>query len=178
MGYRGGRVSSYTADKVTVQATREPARVTPVTPGVHSCLRVPADLVVVAFVRSAIAAVLAREEWPADGAARMLLASTEAVTNAIEHGSPLGGAVEVELVVTTHRAQVRVLDEGRPGIGCPVIPAVAPPPTSPRGRGLLIISRLADDVDLRSAGHGTQISAGFLRANAAGAEPQPVRRAA
>ena len=84
------------------------------TPGVHSCLRVPADLAVVTFVRSAIAAVLAREEWPADGAARMLLASTEAVTNAIEHGSPLGGAVEVELTVTTERAQVRVLDEGRP----------------------------------------------------------------
>jgi serine/threonine-protein kinase RsbW len=132
---------------------------------------------VVAFVRSAIAAVLSREEWPADGAARMLLASTEAVTNAIEHGSPLGGAVEVELIVSPDRAQVRVLDEGRPGTGCPVIPAVAPPPTSPRGRGLLIISRLADEVDLRSAGLGTQISAGFLRAGAA-AEPQAVRRAA
>ena len=171
-------MTSYTADKVTVQATRELARVTPVTPGVHSCLRVPADLAVVAFVRSAIAAVLSREEWPADGAARMLLASTEAVTNAIEHGSPLGGAVEVDLVVTTHRAHLRVVDEGRPGIGCPVIPAVAPPPTSPRGRGLLIISRLADDVDLRSAGHGTQLSAGFLRATAAAGDPQPVRRAA
>ncbi|HET6691380.1 MAG TPA: ATP-binding protein [Miltoncostaeaceae bacterium] len=154
------------------------AEVTPVTPGVHSCLRVPADLAVITFVRSAIAAVLAREEWPADGAARMLLASSEAVTNAIEHGSPLDGAVEVELIVTAHRAQVRVVDQGRPGAPCPVIPEVAPPPTQPRGRGLLIISRLADDVELRSAGVGTQISAGFLRANAADAERQPIRRAA
>jgi anti-sigma regulatory factor (Ser/Thr protein kinase) len=55
---------------------------------------------------------------------------------------------------------------------------VAPPPTQPRGRGLLIISRLADDVDLRSAGNGTRISAGFLRANAADAGQQPIRRAA
>jgi len=152
--------------------------VIPATPGVHSCLRVPADLAVVGFVRSALAAVLAREEWPADGAARMLLASTEAVTNAIEHGSPLGGAVEVGLIVTTERAEVRVLDQGRPGIPCPVIPRVAPPPTHTRGRGLLIISRLADDVDLRSSGLGTRISAGFLRANAADAEPQAIRRAA
>ncbi|MGE0026660.1 MAG: ATP-binding protein [Thermoleophilia bacterium] len=155
-----------------------PTDATSVTPGVHSCLRVPADLAVVTFVRSALAAVLAREEWPADGAARMLLASTEAVTNAIEHGSPMGGAVEVELTVTTERAQVRVLDQGRPGAPCPVIPEVAPPSTHTRGRGLLIISRLADDVDLRSAGLGTQISAGFLRATAVAAEPQAIRKAA
>jgi anti-sigma regulatory factor (Ser/Thr protein kinase) len=153
-----------------MQAIRDLERVTPVTPGVHSCLRVPADLAVVTFVRSALACVLAREEWPADGAARMLLASTEAVTNAIEHGSPLGGSVEVELAVTGDRAQVRVLDQGRPGRACPVIPAEAPPATNPRGRGLIIISRLADDVDLRAAGLGTEISAGFLRANA-GADP-------
>jgi anti-sigma regulatory factor (Ser/Thr protein kinase) len=155
-----------------------PAHLTTVTPGVHSCLRVPADLAVVTFVRSAIAAVLTREEWPADGAARMLLASTEAVTNAIEHGSPAGGAVEVELTVSSERAQVRVLDQGRPGIACPVIPDEAPPVTSPRGRGLLIISRLADDVDVRAAGLGTQVSAGFLRATAATAEPVQIRRAA
>ena len=152
--------------------------VTPATPGVHSCLRVPADLAVVTFVRSALAALLAREEWPADGAARMLLASSEAVTNAIEHGSPLGGAVEVELTVTIDRAEVRVVDQGRPGAPCPAIPAVPPPSTEPRGRGLLIISRLADDVDLRSAGLGTQLSAGFLRATAADAGPHAIRRAA
>jgi anti-sigma regulatory factor (Ser/Thr protein kinase) len=58
-----------------------------------------------------------------------------------------------------------------------VIPAQAPPPTDPRGRGLIIISRLADDVDLRSAGLGTEISAGFLRANA-GAEPDAIARRA
>lgn len=177
MGWSGGRVTSYTADKVTMRRVN-PTEATSVTPGVHSCLCVPADLAVVAFVRSALAAVLAREEWPADGAARMLLASTEAVTNAIEHGSPLGGAVEVELTVTSERAEVRVLDQGRPGTRCPAIPHVAPPPTDTRGRGLLIISRLADDVDLRPAGLGTQISAGFLRATAAAAEPQTVRRAA
>ena len=55
MGYRRGRVTSYTADKVTMRAAQNPTAVTPVTSGVHSCLRVPADLAVVTFVRSALA---------------------------------------------------------------------------------------------------------------------------
>ena len=87
--------------------------------GVHSALRVPADLTVVGFVRCAIACVLDREEWPAEGAGRVLLASNEALTNAIEHGSPAGGLVEVGLSVTPERADIRVVNEGRPGVPRP-----------------------------------------------------------
>lgn len=137
------------------------------THGVHSCLRVPADLSVVSFVRSALACVLTREEWPADGAGRVLLASTEALTNAIEHGSPGGGAVEVELSVTADRADIRVLDQGRPGSSLPVIPSEPPPPDALRGRGLIIISRLSDAFDLTAHGDGTQADVGFLRDRAA-----------
>ena len=133
------------------------------TGGVHSCLRVPADLAVVSFVRSALACVLAREEWPADGAGRVLLASTEALNNAIEHGSPSGGAVEVELSVTAERVDIRVLDEGHPGGTLPVVPSAPPPPSSIRGRGLIIISRLSDDLDLSAHGNGTQVDVSFLR---------------
>lgn len=133
------------------------------THGVHSCLRVPADLAVVSFVRSALACVLTREEWPSDGAGRVLLASTEALTNAIEHGSREGSAVEVELSVTRERADIRVLDQGRPGGTLPVVPDNPPPATSLRGRGLIIISRLSDELELRSRGQGTQITVGFLR---------------
>lgn len=133
------------------------------THGVHSCLRVPADLRVVSFVRSALACVLTREEWPADGAGRVLLASTEALTNAIEHGSPGGAAVEVELTVTPERVDIRVLDEGHPGGALPVVPSSPPPPTALRGRGLIIISRLSDDFDLSAHGNGTQVDVGFLR---------------
>ena len=134
------------------------------TSGVHSCIRVPADIAVVSFVRSAFACVLEREEWPSDGAGRVLLASSEAVTNAIEHGSPAGGAVEVELSVTLDRADIRVLDQGRPGGPRPPVFPLDPPPTSsPRGRGLIIISRLADDFDMRACDGGTEVTAGFLR---------------
>jgi anti-sigma regulatory factor (Ser/Thr protein kinase) len=131
--------------------------------GVHSALQVPADLQVVGFVRCALACVLEREGWPADGAGRVLLASTEALTNAIEHGSPHDGRVDVALTVGPERAQVRVVDEGLPGVPVPVCPSDPPPSTSTRGRGLLIISRLADDFDLRPAGEGTEVSVGFWR---------------
>lgn len=140
------------------------------THGAHSSLRLPADLAIVSFVRSALACVLMREDWPADGAGRVLLASSEALTNAIEHGSRAGGAVEIELTLTEERADVRVLDEGRPGAVVPSVPSVAPPSTSPRGRGLIIISRLADDLEVRGRGAGTEVTASFLRES----EPRPM----
>lgn len=131
--------------------------------GVHSAVRIPADLQAVAFVRCAIACVLDREDWPAESAGRVLLASNEALTNAIEHGSPTGGVVEVGLSVTPERADIRVLDEGVPGAAPPVCPASPPPATAERGRGLIIISRLADDFDVTPAGTGTEVHVGFWR---------------
>lgn len=140
------------------------------THGVQSRLRVPADLSVVSFVRSAMACVLTREEWPSEGAGRVLLASTEALTNAIEHGSRRGATIDVELIVRDDRADVLVLDDGRPGSTLPVVPDVPPPPTALRGRGLIIISRLSDDLDLAPHGAGTRVSAAFLRDGAFASE--------
>jgi anti-sigma regulatory factor (Ser/Thr protein kinase) len=138
--------------------------------GVHSALQVPADLQVVAFVRCAFACVLAREGWPAEGAGRVLLASTEALANAIEHGSPEGGRVAVQLSVTEERTGLSVVDEGRPGVPVPVYPATPPPVSNPRGRGLIIIRGLADDFELVPEGDGTRLEVGFLRSAAEAAE--------
>jgi anti-sigma regulatory factor (Ser/Thr protein kinase) len=140
-----------------------PRTVFPMTNGVHSCLRLPADLAVVSFVRSAFACVLTREEWPADGAGAVLLASSEALTNAIEHGSTARGEVECRLVITGPRAHIRVVDQGRPDSTVPAVPALPPPTTAARGRGLIIISRLADDLTVRPHGRGTEIEMAFLR---------------
>lgn len=140
--------------------------------GVQTEIRVPADLRVVGFVRCTVACLLHRESWPAEGASRLLLASTEALTNAIEHGSPRGGVVDVGLTVTTERVDLCVVDEGRPGVQVPVCPDEPPPPTSPRGRGLIIIRRLADDFELAPQGDGTRIAAGFLRTAAEEAEAE------
>lgn len=134
------------------------------TPAVHTSLRVPADLTVVSFVRSALACTLTRVDWPAGGSARVLLASTEALTNAIEHGSMPGDTVRVDLSIVADRADVVVVDQGRPGLEIPEVPREAPPSTATRGRGLLIISRLADEFALRPSGDGTEVSVGFSRA--------------
>ncbi len=56
-----------------------------------------------------------------------------------------------------------MVDEGRPGVGVPEVPAVSPPPTATRGRGLIIMSRLADRLEVRAHGDGTQVSVLFIR---------------
>jgi anti-sigma regulatory factor (Ser/Thr protein kinase) len=65
-----------------------------------------------------------------------------------------------------------VVDEGRPGVPVPVCPDAPPPPTHTRGRGLIIIRRLADDFQLGPAGAGTRLEIGFLRSAAEEAEAQ------
>jgi anti-sigma regulatory factor (Ser/Thr protein kinase) len=137
---------------------------------VQSSFHVPADLHVVAFVRCAIACVLDREDWPAESAGRVLLASNEALANAIEHGSPAGGRVDVDLRVTPDRADIRIVDEGVPGAATPRVPSVPPSLTAERGRGLLIMSRIADDFEMTPAGDGTEVHVGFWRHADAGAE--------
>lgn len=173
-------MTSWAADKLSMSERSAQVLTDPMAHGVHSSLRVPADLTVVGFVRSALACVLTREGWPHDGAARVLLASTEALTNAIEHGSPVGGIVEVEVSVSQELARISVADQGRPGALTPRLPAVQPPDSSLRGRGLLIISRLADDVALRADRGGTVLVVEFLRhpaAPAASRRPAAVRAA-
>jgi len=157
-------LTSYTADEMrdaTATALPSDRAMTPL--AVRSALRVPADGQAVAFVRSAISCVLDREDWPAESAGRVLLATNEAITNAIEHGSPDGGLVEVELVMTYARADLRIVDEGLPGAAAPRCPSEPPPITAERGRGLFIISRLADDFEMAPAGAGTEVHIGFWR---------------
>jgi serine/threonine-protein kinase RsbW len=141
--------------------------------GVVSAFTVPASLESLAFVRTATACIIQRAGWPAADSGRVLLACGEAVNNAIEHGSRAGGHVRVELVVTMRCIRLRVIDEGS-GVPTPVIPSVPPPVTSARGRGLLIMRTLADDMTIRRIGSGTSIGLRFERARAVA----PARRAA
>jgi serine/threonine-protein kinase RsbW len=171
--------TSYTADEMrdaTATALLADRAMTPF--AVRSALRVPADMQAVGFVRSAIACVLEREDWPAESAGRVLLASNEALANAIEHGSPDGGLVEVDLVVTYERADITIIDEGVPGTAVPHWPSEPPPITAERGRGLIIISRLADDFDMAAAGDGTQVRVGFWRDERGEGEAAGARAAA
>ncbi len=77
--------------------------------------RVPADLDALAGVRDRLAAALAAERWSDDAAIRVMTASTEALANALEHGSGPGARVEMAFRVTRRAASVRVTDAGRLG---------------------------------------------------------------
>ena len=141
--------------------------------GVSTDLRIPADHAAVPFVRFTIVALLGREGWPGEPTARVLLAASEAISNAIDHGSPPGGIVEIRLSADPGQAELSVRDQGRGDAGPPVtLPALPPPPSCPHGRGLIILERLADHLELRPAGCGTEVLADFF------AEAQEIRRAA
>jgi len=126
--------------------------------------RVPADLEALAAVRNRLAAALTAERWSDDAAIRVMTASTEALANAVEHGSGPGARVEMAFRVTRRAAAVRVTDAGRPG--CPAElddEPEAPPEASTHGRGRLLMRALADEVRVRHRGLGTEVRLGFGR---------------
>jgi len=145
----------------------------------ESAITVPARLQSLAFVRSAIACVLDRDPWAVDESGRVLLAAGEAVCNAIEHGSPQDGVVEVQMVLAPPGATVVVTDEGPPGREPRIdLSAPTPPPTSTRGRGIAIMRALADDIRVERAGTGTRLTLAFARTDGRPHGDAPMHRAA
>jgi anti-sigma regulatory factor (Ser/Thr protein kinase) len=124
-------------------------------------LRVPAELDSLGEVRETVRDVLERTDWDEERPAEVLLAVTEAVGNAIEHGSLPGKPVHVEITVTDGGASVRVTDEGRPGARLPSGDPVPPPAESTRGRGRVIMRALADRFEVTPAGAGTAVRLEF-----------------
>ena len=104
--------------------------------------------------------------WAGEPVNRVLVAVGEAMTNAVEHGSETPATVRLDVVVERNTAVVSIRDEGAEGHRCPeTVPAV-PPATSVRGRGLVMIHALADEVRIRRRGKGTEIRLRFDRAAA------------
>lgn len=125
-------------------------------------LRTRARLSSLAPVRARLAAALERAGWTGDEGARIVLVASEALTNAIEHGSVPGARVEVGVSVGPDAVELRVRDAGRPGRSGWTPPG-PPAPDGVRGRGLLIMRALADDLDLRAGARGTELRLGFRR---------------
>jgi anti-sigma regulatory factor (Ser/Thr protein kinase) len=122
---------------------------------VEMSLRVPARLESLPEVRGALGTAL--RTWEDGRPQEVVLAVIEAVGNAIEHGSRPGEPVEVDIAVTPVDARVRVADTGRPGAELPSTPVVEPPPESTRGRGRLIMDRLADRLEVGRVRGGTEV---------------------
>lgn len=123
---------------------------------------VPGELSSLSTVRSALGEALDEGGWDEDGRGIVLLATCEALTNAIEHGSRPAGWVEVGFRVDRRAAHLRIADEGRPGAATPSAVRAAPPVTSLRGRGLVIMRALADRLEVRPHEGGTEVTMDFV----------------
>jgi anti-sigma regulatory factor (Ser/Thr protein kinase) len=124
-------------------------------------VRVRAELHALRDLRSSLADALTREGWGDEAACRVLVASTEAMANALEHGSSPGARIDVAFKVSRRAVSVRVLDEGRPGDGASLAETSAPPETSVHGRGRLLMRAMADELHVRRLGGGTEVLLGF-----------------
>jgi anti-anti-sigma factor len=127
-------------------------------------LVLPAEPQVVATLRRAVkqwATLSGANDEEADD---LVFAAGEAVTNVIEHAyTSTGGEVEVEAGARQGQAQIVVRDRGR----------WRPPRRDEGGRGLLLMQRLVDKVDVVSGPGGTEVRL-FRRIGQARVSPRPV----
>jgi anti-sigma regulatory factor (Ser/Thr protein kinase) len=124
---------------------------------------VPARFEAVASLRSRVGAALVRQGWNQEQLGRVTLATTEALANAVGHGSTSDGRVGIAFRVTAETAWVRVIDEGRSDAFVPAGHPTAPPLDSESGRGRLLMRALSDGYLSRSAGQGTEVVLQFRR---------------
>ncbi|GAA3149793.1 hypothetical protein GCM10010486_14350 [Nonomuraea roseoviolacea subsp. carminata] len=84
----------------------------------------------------------------------MLLAVSEACSNAVRHGGP-GNRYEVTAAIGYGRCDVRVADNGG---GLPSMPLHFPPSDTENGRGLLIMRSVVDEISFGvTPGRGTTV---------------------
>ncbi len=134
-------------------------------PRTHRLLRLAAEPAALATGRDSVREMLRSAGWGHEGVELAILAVDEALANAIEHGSMPGAPLEIETTVAAGAgaAEVLVTDRGRPGARAPLGIPATPPPSSDHGRGLIIMSALADQLEVRRAGRGTRVRLRFAR---------------
>jgi anti-sigma regulatory factor (Ser/Thr protein kinase) len=119
--------------------------------------RLPADLAATASVRAEVARDLERHSWSSDDRARVLVCLTEALVNAVDHGSCGGGDVRVAHSVTETEVIARVVDEGPRAGEVPTGRSKPVPESSTHGRGMLMMRALTDDITIRPRVMGTEL---------------------
>jgi serine phosphatase RsbU (regulator of sigma subunit)/anti-sigma regulatory factor (Ser/Thr protein kinase) len=111
-------------------------------------------------MRSFIAGYLADVRAPVDISTEVLLAAGEATANACRHGRREGARTEVRVKCSLQgtKVAVTVADDG-PGFDPSQInPGSLPDRFASGGRGLFLIRKLMDDVDINSSSEGTIIT--------------------
>ncbi len=129
-----------------------------------STLVLAADPAAPAVARAVIGSELKRQRWDGPDEKSVLIALTEAVANAVRHGSQDDAPITIDYRVSPGHATVAVADtgsgHGRPEIG----PVRVPPQTCQHGRGRVLMTSLADRVWMRPNASGITVSLSFSRA--------------
>jgi serine/threonine-protein kinase RsbW len=108
-------------------------------------------------MRDALSGYLAAHGVACRTAREVVLAAEEALTNAIVHAGDAQGRIVVEAVVADDEATVEVRDSGC-GFDVHAVDVTRAPDNSrPRGRGLFLIRRMMDRVDIISGDGGTAV---------------------
>jgi serine/threonine-protein kinase RsbW len=130
----------------------------------HERIRIPATLEELHHVYSWAEEHLMQTEISDSKRFDIMLALSEAVTNAIRHGchDSRGNYVDIEVTITSDAVTIRVHDCGK-GFE----PDALPDPTKaenlyvPSGRGVFLIKNLADDVHYDFSESGTTVNVKF-----------------
>ena len=136
--------------------------------GITACAEVPADLMALLPARDAIADALIDLGWEQDEAMRVVVCAVEGLVNAVEHGSAADGRLTVRFDITAEHAELRIVDEGRPGAQPPRLDPALPPDDVTCGRGLTLMRGLADAMTCQANGRGTELWLAFDRRSATG----------
>lgn len=122
---------------------------------VQASLVLPTDGQLVGAVRDAIAGLLAALDAPGDAVTDLQLALTEACSNVLRHA---GGVVEYQVTFSAvaGRCELHVYDRG-PGFEPAVARSGVAGSTDERGRGLVLMEALTDDVQVTADGRRTTV---------------------
>ncbi|GGL48563.1 hypothetical protein GCM10014719_57360 [Planomonospora parontospora subsp. antibiotica] len=117
-------------------------------------LALPREAVGIPMVRRILGDSLAFRGVTRSCVSDILLAVTEACTNAVRHGGP-DNRYEVEAAIGPDRCDVRITDRGR---GLVRMPDHYPPNDIENGRGILIMQSVVDEISFDIApGRGTTV---------------------
>jgi len=104
----------------------------------------------------------------------LIFAVGEALANAIEHGCPQGGEIDVTVELDSHLISARIADRGRGFRDTPSGYMPLPDGLSERGRGLPIMQRCMDLCKVESMpGGGTIVTLGRFRRGMSANQEQP-----
>jgi serine/threonine-protein kinase RsbW len=117
-------------------------------------LALPRDAIGIPMVRRVLGDAMRSLNVSETCISDMLLAVSEACSNAVRHGGP-ANRYEVTASIGYGRCDVRVVDNG---VGLPSMPLNFPPADTENGRGLLIMRSVVDEISFGiTPGRGTTV---------------------